>query len=135
MATNNSGKTAAIAGGVVAAAAALAGAYFLYGTKEGPARRKKIKAWMLKMKADVLEEMENLKDLNEEVYHRAVEAVARNYEKVKDVTPEEVAEIVRELKGYWKPLKRELEAKTHAKRATSKKPAKKPAAKKKAAKK
>ena len=90
----------AIAGSVVAAAAALAGAYFLYGAKEGPTRRKKIKAWVLKMKADLLEEMENMKDLNEEVYHRAVEAVARNYEKVKDATPEEIASVVRELDHY-----------------------------------
>jgi hypothetical protein len=55
----------AVAMGLGALAALSAGAYFLYGTKEGAKKRVKIKGWMLKAKGEVLEKMEALKDVNE----------------------------------------------------------------------
>ena len=44
--------------GLTAAAVAAAGAYFLYGSKDANKNRKTVKSWMLKAKAEVLEQLE-----------------------------------------------------------------------------
>ncbi len=50
--SNNTGKVMAGVG-IAALAAAAAGAVFLYGTDAGKKKRKEIKGWSLRMKADV----------------------------------------------------------------------------------
>lgn len=111
-----------LAGAGLAAAALVAGAYFLYGRKDSPARRQKIKGWVLKMKGEVLEQIEHLKEINETVYNQIVDTVATQYARVKDIDAEEVAKVVSELKQHWGDIRRQLEK--------SAKPVKKAAAKK-----
>lgn len=101
-----------------AAAAAVAGAYYFYGSKEGKARRKKLKGWVVKMKGEVLERMEDLKEINQELYDKTVDAVALQYEKVKNISPEEIAGVVKELKGYWGKVQKEL---SHGAKKTARK--------------
>lgn len=101
-----------------AAAAAIAGAYYFYGSKEGPARRKKLKGSIVKMKGEVLERLEDLKEINQEIYDKTVDAVAEQYQKVKNITPEDIAEVTKELKSYWSKMQRELVA--HSKKAATK---------------
>ena len=97
--------------GITAAvAAAAAGAYFLYGTNEGKKQRKKIRGWALKAKGEVLEQLENLKEVNEEAYNKVVETVTRKYKDLKQVDPSELASMARELKGHWNSIQRELVA-------------------------
>ena len=97
------------AGLAAAAAALVAGAYFLYGRKDSPARRQKIKGWVLKMKGEVLEQIENLKEINETVYNQIVETVASQYARVKDIDSDDVAKVVSELKQHWGDIRRQLE--------------------------
>ena len=61
--------------GVGLAALAAAGTYFLYG-KKGAKNRKMIEGWTLKMKGEVLEKMETIKELNEDKYYKLVDTVA-----------------------------------------------------------
>ncbi|MGM0482648.1 MAG: hypothetical protein ACQEP6_02180 [Patescibacteria group bacterium] len=110
-----------------ALAAGAAGAYFLYGTKEGAKRRKKMKSWAVRMKGDVMKKLENLKEVNEEIYNKVIDEVGEQYKKVKSIDPQEVADMVDEMKRYWKHVRKDLEA--PAKKASSKK---KTSAKKKA---
>jgi hypothetical protein len=108
----------------LAGLAAIAGGVFLYGTDAGKKKRKQIKGWTLKAKGEVIEKLEQLKDVNEENYHKVVDAVAAKYQTVKTVAPEELAEVVADLKKSWKHIVKI--AKTHA--APKKKPAAKKAA-------
>jgi LPXTG cell wall anchor motif len=110
----------------LAGLAAIAGGVFLYGTDAGKKKRKEIKGWTLKAKGEVIEKLEQLKDVNEENYHKVVDAVAAKYKTVKSVAPEELAEVVSDLKKSWKHIVKI--AKTHAA------PKKKSAAKKAVAK-
>lgn len=114
-----------VAVGLGALAALSAGAYFLYGTKEGAKKRVKIKGWMLKAKGEVLEKIENLKEVNEETYNAVLATVMKKYEGLKNVDQGEVASLVTDLKKHWKNIKRHLDD-----ASKSKKP-KKSAAKKK----
>jgi len=92
--------------GVLAAAAALvAGGYFLYG-KDGAKNRKKVKSWMLKAKAEILERLEKATDgeISKEDYEEMVDKAIARYAKVKDVGAKEAAALAKELKAHWKKI-------------------------------
>ncbi len=107
---NNLVKDALIGVGVVAIVAAAAGTYFLYGSKNAPKNRKKIKAWTLKAKGEVLEKLEKAKDMTEQTYHNIVDSVAKKYEVVKSVDKADVMEFASELKSHWKHIAKEIAA-------------------------
>jgi hypothetical protein len=86
---------------------------------------------MIKMKGEIVEKMENAKDLTEEAYHRIVDSVAASYEK-KGVSPEMVQMLAASLKKQWKGFtggKKTASKKSSAKKAPAKKAAKKTAKK------
>src|SRR4051812_25733274 len=112
---NNLAKDVMIGAAVVALAAAAAGTYFLYGSKNAVQNRKKVKAWSLKAKAEVLEKLEKLKDVNEEVYQKIVEQVSEKYQNLKDIDPKEVQAFAKELKGHWRAIAKDIKA-FHAKK-------------------
>jgi len=97
-------------------AAAAAGSYFFYG-KNGAKNRKKLKSWALKMKADVMEGIENLKEVSEPAYNQVVDEVSRRYAKLKQVDPRELAQVAKEIKSHWRSLTREFAKKPKSKKA------------------
>ncbi|HEY4512793.1 MAG TPA: hypothetical protein VJH63_04055 [Candidatus Paceibacterota bacterium] len=101
-------KAVAGAGLAAAAVAAAAGAYFLYGTKEGKKTRKKIASWALKAKGEVLEKLEQAKTTSEASYKKAVSEVMAKYKKLKREHGPEVEAVARELHSYWNHLKKHL---------------------------
>lgn len=106
--TNNTG---AIAAGIGAGVAALAAAgYFLFGPK-GVKNRKAIKGWTLKMKGEVLEKIEKLKEVTPELYEKVIDEVGAKYLKAKGVGMEEVQAISADLKKYWKAIAKDASPK------------------------
>jgi len=105
---NSAGSKAAVGVGIGVLAALSAGAYYLYGTKEGAKKRVKIRGWALKAKGEMLEKLENLKDVNEETYNELVMNVMKKYQTVKNIDQAEVAALVTDLKKHWKNIKRHL---------------------------
>ena len=91
--------------GAVLTAAAVAGAYFLYG-KDGAKNRKKVRSWAIKARGEALEKLENLKEISEPAYHKAINEVAAKYEKLSSVDNKELAHLKRELRGYWPHIKK-----------------------------
>jgi hypothetical protein len=89
-------------------AALSAGAYYLYGTKEGAKKRLKIRGWMLKAKGEVMDKMESLKEVNEEKYNALVDTVMKKYHGLKTIDPKEVEAMVSDLKKHWKNIERHL---------------------------
>lgn len=126
--------------GLTTAAVAAAGAYFLYGSKNAAKNRKKVKSWMLKARADVLEALEKAEDITEEEYHALVEAVGGAYSRFQNASSSEIKDFKKEMKEHWNDIERSGAAKkiaSAARKVVKKKPAKKAAKKttKKAAKK
>lgn len=107
---NNLGKEVLIGAGLVAVAAAAAGAYFLYGSKNAKQNRKQVKAWTLKAKGEVLEKLEKLKDINEDVYQKVVNEVSNKYQQLKTIDKNDVVEFAKELKSHWKSISKEIAA-------------------------
>ena len=92
--------------GLTAAALSAAGAYFLYGSKDAPKNRKKVKGWMLKAKGEVLQSLENAKEITEKEYKELVEAASGAYGTVKNATAGEVKDFKREMQQHWKELEK-----------------------------
>lgn len=104
---NKGGKGLALA---AAAVAAVAGAYFVYG-KMDPKTKKKIKGWTLKAKAEVLEQVEKLKEVNQETYEAVVDKVTAKYEKLKEVDTTELQKLGKDLKKHWRAIQKSLTSK------------------------
>jgi len=103
------GTAIKVGAGIAALAAAAAGAYYLYGSSAGKVNRKAVKSWMLKAKADVMDEMEKMKEVNEGAYKEVIAKVAKKYKDIKNMDQAELASLVGSLQGHWKDIKSEIE--------------------------
>jgi len=103
------GSKEAIGLGVAAIAAAAAGAYYFYGSKDAKKNRKTVKSWMLHAKAEVMSEIEKMKVVNEGAYKEAVAKVIKKYKAMKGMDRAELAALVATLQGHWKDIRREIE--------------------------
>jgi hypothetical protein len=92
--------------GLTAAAVAAAGTYFLYGSRNAKDNRKKVKSWMLKARAEVLEALEKAEHITEEEYHALVEAIGGAYGKVQNATSGEIKDFKKEMKDHWGKIER-----------------------------
>lgn len=99
----------AIGVGVAGTVAAIAGAYYFYGSKEGPKHRKQLKSWMVHMKAEVMDKLNDVKEINGEAYDAIVTSVAEKYKKLKNVDPKEVVDLANRLYSHWKDIKKDIE--------------------------
>ena len=96
-----------IGAATLAVAAAAAGAYFLYGSKNAERHRKAVKIWMLKARGEVLEKIETMKDtLTEESYNRIIDTVIKKYASVKGGSTAEAEALGKELKSHWSNIKK-----------------------------
>lgn len=101
--SNNLGKTIAVGAGI--AALSVAG-YVLFGP-EGKKNRKKIKGWAVKMKGEIIEKFEEMKEVTEPMYHKVVDEISAKYAKAKGISQEEVKEVVTDLKKHWKMISKD----------------------------
>lgn len=101
-----SSKKAGIGIGLTAAAATVAGAYFLYGSKKATQNRKKVKSWALKAKAEVLEGLEHVEQITEDEYTKLVESASAVYGTVKNATKGEIVDFKKEMLTHWKDLQK-----------------------------
>ncbi len=111
MATQKKGTDVGVVVGMAAGVAAVAAAgYFLFGPN-GKNNRKVIKGWTVKMKGEVLEKIEKLKEITPEVYEAIIDEVSAKYAKLKHVNQEEIAMVTTDLKKYWRVISRDVKAK------------------------
>ena len=111
--------------GLTAAAVAAAGTYFLYGSQDAEQNRKKVKSWMLKAKAEVLEGLERAQSMTRDEYENLVNTIGAAYAGLQEASQKDIRDFKKEMKAHWETIEQ------YAKQST-KKPAK---AAKKAAKK
>ena len=119
--------------GLTAAAVAAAGAYFLYGSKDAPENRKKVKSGVLKAKAEVLEVLENAKGITEDDFHALVETVSNAYSKANKLSKADVKAFKAEMVENWDSLVKSGVAKVMDAQKMTQQLASKKAAPKKAA--
>jgi len=123
MAKNND-NTAAIGLGLAAAAAAAGGAYWLYGAKHSAKHRKMAKSWMLKARAEVMDAVEKLEDIDKEKYMQIAESVIKNYA-TKGASADEIASMMKDFKAAWKHMQAPKKTVKKVAKRARKSPAKK----------
>lgn len=106
--------------GLAALAAATAGVYYFYGPK-GTKHRKALKSWTVKARGEVMENLENMKELSQTAYKQAVDKVMDKYRKVKNIDPKELALLAEELKGHWNRISKHLNSPQPRKKTSNKK--------------
>jgi conjugal transfer/entry exclusion protein len=117
----------ALLGGLAAAAAA--GAYFVYGNKDAQKKIKRVKGqvtstvkgWALKAKAEALEKIEKLKQVDEAAYHSVIDTVMKKYNNVKNIDTKDVEAVAKELRSHWKNIQKEIKAASGVAKKTAKK--------------
>jgi gas vesicle protein len=106
--SSNVGKIVAAGAGAIALSAA---AYLLFGP-EGKKHRKDLKSWMIKMKAEVMEKMEEAQELTAPTYEAIVNEVSEKYKALKHVSADDLAKEASSLKKHWKMMAKDLKKKT-----------------------
>ncbi len=112
--------------GITAAvAAAAAGSYLLYGSKNATKNRKAVKGWALKAKSEVLKGVDRAKELSQEDYEQLVESAVNTYNAAKSASKTELADFKKDMRAHWKGLQKtaavkKLTAKKAVKKATKK---------------
>jgi hypothetical protein len=107
--------------GITAAVAAAAGGFLLYGSKNAAKNRKAVKSWALKAKAEVLEGIEQAKNMTQEEYEQLIETVVGTYVTAKAASKTELSDFKKEMKENWKGLvKTAAPKKAAAKKAVAK---------------
>ncbi|MFT5831967.1 MAG: hypothetical protein ACI9SY_000345 [Candidatus Paceibacteria bacterium] len=100
--------------GLTAAAVAAAGAYFLYGSNNASSNRKVVKSWALKAKAEVLEKLEEAKEMSTDEYEQLIAAVAGTYAGAKGATKKDIKEFAGEMHDHWKKIEKAAKPKKKA---------------------
>ena len=78
-------------------------AYFFFGPK-GKKHRQHAKAWAIKMKGEVVEKLENAREITQPIYQEIIDSVAREYKKGKKAGQPEIEALATDLKKHWKSM-------------------------------
>ena len=92
--------------GLTAAAVAAAGTFFLYGSKGASKNRKAVKSWVLKAKAEVLEKLEQAKEMSKEEYEQLIDVVGGVYTELKHASKIDISGFKKEMKDYWNKIEK-----------------------------
>lgn len=104
-----------VAVGLTAAVVTAVGAYFLYGSKSANKNRQAVKSWVLKAKAEVLEKLEEAKEMTQEQYEEVVQNVATGYSELKSASRPEIKRFKEEMLEHWKSIEKLTKPKKTAK--------------------
>lgn len=106
----------ALGAGAVALAAST---YYFFGP-EGKIHRKKAVGWMVKMKGEIIEKLEQSEEVSEQVYHGIVDSVLASYIRAGKVAPEELRVFADTLKAQWKHIAKIVKGKKGGKAKSGK---------------
>lgn len=128
MSKNKGSKVGVAVAGLATLAAAAAGTYYFFGSKQAVAHRKAAKAWAEKAKKEVIKEIGKLEKVSKATYEKTVAGVMKKYNAAKAAAPSEITHLGKELKNQWKNIEKHIKPADPVKK-------KRPAAKKGKAKK
>ena len=85
-------------------------AYVLFGP-EGKKNRKTVRGWSVKMKGEIIEKLEEAKEITEPMYHDILNKVSEKYAGLKNIDQEELKTVVGDLRKQWKHVLKEIKPK------------------------
>jgi hypothetical protein len=115
MVQKKSSSAGALLAGIAGITAAAVGAYYLYGHESAKKNRAKVKGWMLRAKGEVLEELEKAGEVTESAYKSAIDTVAKKYNELKNIDPDELESFIGEMREHWTGIKKTMQARPKGK--------------------
>jgi len=96
------------AAGVAATGAALAGAYYLYGSENATKHRRDLKAWTNKAEREIVREAKKFKatTLTDANINAIISTVAKQYEATKNLDASDVRDFIATMKSRWQDVKK-----------------------------
>jgi hypothetical protein len=94
------GTILALGAGVAALATTT---YYFFGPK-GKTHRDDLKGWMIRMKGEIIDRIEDVKELTEPVYREIIDSVVATYAATTKVSKEELQAFAERLKAQWKDI-------------------------------
>lgn len=108
---NKKGLSGGEIAGIGATVAALGvAAYVLFGP-DAKKNRKAIRGWAVKMKGEIIEKLEDAKEITEPVYHSIINKVQSKYSKLKNIDPKELELAISDIKKHWKAMMKDKKSK------------------------
>jgi hypothetical protein len=98
---NNSGGMVGVGAGLAAVAAAGAAAYWLYGAKHSAQHRKMAKSWMLKARAEVLDAVEKLNEIDKAQYLALAQRALTTYGSQAGASAAEMSRMMKDFRSAW----------------------------------
>ena len=95
-------------GTIAGLAAAAAGAYYLYYSKNAKKNRAAVKGWMEHAEKEIVSQAGRLKEVTEDNFKEIVSTVAAKYKKLRKLEQSEVEDFVKALQSAWKQIKKDL---------------------------
>ena len=80
-----------------------AASYFLFGPK-GKKHQKQMRAWAIKMKGEVIEKLENAREITQPIYEEIIDTVTKEYKRGKKASQPEIEELAKDLKKHWRSM-------------------------------
>lgn len=104
----NTKRMVGAAAGVAATGAALAGAYYLYGSENGTKHRRDLKTWSNKAEREIVREAKKFKAkaLTDANIDAIIGTVAKQYEATKNLDARDVRDFVATMKTRWHDAKK-----------------------------
>jgi NAD(P)-dependent dehydrogenase (short-subunit alcohol dehydrogenase family) len=99
----STGAAVGIGAAAAAAAAAAAGAYWLYGSPDSLQHRRIAKSWMLKARAEVMDAVSKMQEIDKAAYLAIVDRVMNRYAKL-GITSNEMSQMMRDFKSAWEHM-------------------------------
>lgn len=84
-------------------AATAAGVYLLTGER-GEHNRERIKNWLAQAREDISDQVGKLKNVNADTVKNIVDSVLRHYPGIRNRDSVEIAQLGKDLKGYWNEM-------------------------------
>lgn len=118
--TQKKGMSTGAVIGITAGVAALGAATYFFFGPNGKKNQKKVTGWMLRTKGEIVEKLENAKEVSEDTYHKIVDSVIKPYLTKKGANIEEIQNYATDLKKQWKSITKTVAPKKAVKKTAKK---------------
>ncbi|MDD5152935.1 MAG: hypothetical protein PHS95_03015 [Candidatus Pacebacteria bacterium] len=107
------GEIVAVGAGIAALSAA---AYVMFGP-DAKKNKKAVKSWAVKMKGEIIEKLEEAKEITEPVYQNIINTVHQKYENVKNIDKTELMDAIADLRKQWNNMSKDAKPKKKTKKS------------------
>jgi hypothetical protein len=103
-------KTKATLGAAAATGAALAAAYYLYGSEKAAEHRREVKKWAHAAEREILQTARKAKNkaLTDQNIRAFITEIAHRYKETRDIDPKEVRDFIADMQGKWHAVRKAL---------------------------